>query len=126
MSTATLIKSVTELSQVSDTAESAEADSEKIRLPIYGEEPTVFTDIFAEQANIVVWQRGLCANLKESIAELLQAKPSLQTSMTVTPTALTSIGDALAALNTYHSVRILLSWWICSATCLALSAQDCA
>lgn len=69
----------------------------KVRHAAYGNESRVLTDIYLDKTNIVIWQRELSESLKSSVASFLQANPSFQASMTVSPeSALTSLSDSLA------------------------------
>ncbi len=68
---------------------------QKLRRSSYGSDPSVFGDIYQEENNIVIWQRKLSETLTLAVGEFLQAKPSFQTAMTVTPeSALASINEA--------------------------------
>lgn len=65
---------------------------------IEGDALSVFADIYQEDANIVIWQRQPSNALAMAVDDLLNTKPTLRTSMTVTPqSAYSSINDALGA-----------------------------
>jgi len=54
-------------------------DSEvKIRRAAEGKNPSVFTDIYLEETNIVVWQRELSKTLKESVDSFLESNSTFQ------------------------------------------------
>ncbi len=66
------------------------------RRSIAGDEPSVLTDIYQNDANIVIWQRKLAQVLEHAADHILNTKPALQISVTVTPqNAFTAISDAL-------------------------------
>jgi len=66
------------------------------RRAIAGDTPEVLTDIYQDDANIVIWQRKLADELSVAAAHLLDVKPTLQTSLVLTPkSAFSSIHDAL-------------------------------
>lgn len=68
----------------------------KVRRPIQGVEPTVLTNVYEEETNIVIWQRQLSPALQNSVNEFLQSQPGFQTSMTVTPqSVLSTIGEVM-------------------------------
>ena len=68
----------------------------KFRRATQSEVPSVLTDIYEEDANMIIWQRELSAKLKDSVKDFLAANQKFQTSMTVTPhSALASIQQAL-------------------------------
>jgi hypothetical protein len=71
------------------------------RHAIAGSTPEVLTDIYQEDANITIWQRLLADELAVAIGDLLDTKPTLQTSLVVTPkSAFSSIHDALGETAT--------------------------
>ena len=49
------------------------------RRAIAGDTPEVLTDIYQDDANIVIWQRKLADELSVAAAHLLDIKPTLQT-----------------------------------------------
>ena len=57
----------------------------KYRRAVIGKSPEVFTDIYLEQINIVVWQRRLSDMLQADVTRFLVSNPSFQISITVTP-----------------------------------------
>ncbi len=68
----------------------------KIRRAVHGIEPTIFTDIYQEETNIVVWQRELSETLKSAVDTFLKSNPTFQAAMTVTPqSALASVSEYL-------------------------------
>ena len=68
----------------------------KVRRPIQGIEPTVLTNVYQEETNIVIWQRQLSPALQNSVNAFLQSQPDFQASMTVTPqTVLSSIAEVM-------------------------------
>jgi len=75
-------------------------DSVRFRRAAQGQEPTVFTDIYQADTNIVIWQRELSATLQQAVTTLLAAHPTLQTAMTVTPQSVSSsLRELLGAAN---------------------------
>jgi hypothetical protein len=71
------------------------------RRAIAGGTHEVLTDIYQEDANIVIWQRQLADELAVAIADLLLTKPTLQSSLVVTPeNAFSSIYNALGETAT--------------------------
>jgi hypothetical protein len=63
---------------------------------ITGDTPEVLTDIYQDDANMVVWQRKLTSELAVAAGDILHLKPTLQTSLVVTPeSAFSSIHAAL-------------------------------
>jgi len=74
------------------------APAKQFRRSIIENQPTVFTDIFRDEANIVIWQRELTKELVRAADHVLKEKPTLQASFTVAPqNALSVINDALGA-----------------------------
>lgn len=47
--------------------------------------PSIFTDIFAEDINIAIWQRDLSAEVKNCVKQLLDLQSNFQTSLEVNP-----------------------------------------
>jgi len=73
-----------------------EISPEKYRRSAISKEPTIFTDIYQEETNIVIWQRELSGKLKASVKNFLSANATFQTAMTVTPqSVLSSVSDSL-------------------------------
>lgn len=66
------------------------AKKKKVRHAVQGSEPSIFTDIYQQETNIVIWQRQLPVTLKHSVAVLLKSMPTFQTTMTVAPSAVFS------------------------------------
>ena len=54
---------------------------------IEGDQPTVLSDIYQDDCNIVVWTRDLTAQLQQVVNEFLLSNPSFQTAMTLSPQA---------------------------------------
>ena len=70
----------------------------KFRRATQSESASVLTDIYEEEANMIIWQRELSAKLKDSVKDFLASNQKFQTSMTVTPqSALASIQQALGS-----------------------------
>jgi len=64
-------------------------------------DPGVFADIYQDSINIAIWQRQLADQLALSVNELLIAKPTLQTSLSVSAqSAYESVNEALGATAT--------------------------
>ena len=55
----------------------------KVRRAVKGKNPGIFTDIFLEETNLVIWQRELSVTLLESVDNLLKSNSNFQASMTV-------------------------------------------
>jgi hypothetical protein len=70
--------------------DSADGKKEKVRHAVQGGEPSIFTDIYQQETNIVIWQRQLPDTLKHSVAVLLKSMPTFQTTMTVAPSTVFS------------------------------------
>ena len=93
-------------------------DSEvKIRRAAEGKNPSVFTDIYLEETNIVVWQRELSKTLKESVDSFLESNSTFQASMTVTPeSALSSVNDSFnngSQLELSENIAELVDMFCC-------------
>ncbi|GAB3477394.1 DUF1826 domain-containing protein [Marinomonas epiphytica] len=72
----------------------------KTRYGISGLEPSILTDIYNPDINMVVWKRQLPDALTASLAVLLEEKPYFKASMTVTPeSALASLEDSFKHHN---------------------------
>ena len=65
------------MSMIAATAETQCARS------IAGSQPAVLTEIYRDDANIVIWQRDLSAALALAAGQIVNAKPALQTSAIV-------------------------------------------
>lgn len=105
------------------------------RRSISGNEPSVLTDIYQNDANIVIWQRKLSQVLEHAADHILSTKPTLQTSVTVTPqNAFTAInnalGDTQAAAALSEDIAQLVDMFCClfdlNRTGLRLTALDLA
>ncbi|MCG8669572.1 MAG: DUF1826 domain-containing protein [Pseudomonadales bacterium] len=66
-----------------------------------GDHPSVLTDIYQDDTNIVVWEREPNGELSRTVSELLQAQPTLKTSLTVSPQD--SLASLSELLNEQHS-----------------------
>ncbi|TQV70583.1 DUF1826 domain-containing protein [Exilibacterium tricleocarpae] len=72
----------------------------KFRHAAQSKEPAVFTDIYREETNIVIWQRELSAVLKGSVSDFVASNRTFQTAMTVTPQGVcSSIGDLFGSVG---------------------------
>ncbi len=68
----------------------------RFRSVISGNEPTILTNIYRNDTNIVVWRRGIDGELKQAANHIIETMPTLQTSATVSgQTAYTFAHDAL-------------------------------
>ncbi len=74
----------------------------KIRC-IASDEAAIFTDIYCEDTNIVIWQRTLSSSLQQTVNHFLSANSKFQTSMTVTPQSAFSSIDKLLSRSACHS-----------------------
>ncbi len=80
--------------------ESFAAAPVKFRRAALSKEPAVFTDIYQEETNIVIWRRELSAILQDSVKDLLVSNPTFQTAMTVSPQSVfSSISKLLGAAS---------------------------
>lgn len=74
------------------------ANEPKVRLASQGKDPAVFTDVYHEETNIIIWQRELSKTLQNSVNDFLRSNPTFQTAMTVTPqSVLSSVCESLGA-----------------------------
>lgn len=71
-------------------ASSFATNEPKTRYASHGKGPAIFTDIYHEETNIIIWQRELSETLKESVDNFLTANPTFQLAMTVTPQSVRS------------------------------------
>lgn len=68
----------------------------KRRFASRSNEPTVLADVYQEHTNIVIWERELSAELKDSVEGVLAFNNGFETAMTVTPQCvLSGISEAL-------------------------------
>lgn len=75
----------------------------KVRRATQGNEPEVFTDIYLEETNIVIWQRKLSDALQNSVGAFLKSNPKFQASITVSPqSVLSSISQSLGDTAQYE------------------------
>ena len=70
----------------------------KFRCLAESDQPTIFTDIYREDTNIVVWKRELAESLQHSIKKFIKSNKGFQLVQTVTPQSVTrvlndSLGD---------------------------------
>lgn len=89
----------------------------KVRRAAIGNEPEIFTDIYLEKTNMVVWQREISETLKKSVNAFLKSNPAFQSSMTVTPQSVLSsvcksIGDT-AQLELSENIAELVDMFCC-------------
>lgn len=79
-----------------------EIKSRKLR---EGDHPSILTDIYQEDTNIIVWQRGSDNALVTAANELLSARPTVQASLTL------SAADCFAGLTeTFPEVNANALW----------------
>lgn len=93
-------------------------DNLKIRRPIMGSHPTIFTDIYQDDTNIVIWQREHTANFQNLLSEFLTANSNFQSTMTVSPqTVLSSmskeLGDSEVAFMLSEDIAELVDMFCC-------------
>ena len=70
----------------------------KVRRSAQGARPTVFTDVYNNDTNIVVWQRNLSEILQSSVSDFLAVNPTYERNLTVPANdAHSSIRDMLGA-----------------------------
>ena len=76
--------------------DSVAGKSQKVRHVVQGDKPSIFTEIYQQETNIVIWQRQLSDTLKDSVAVLLKSIPAFKATMTVAPKAVFSdVGKSL-------------------------------
>lgn len=102
---------------VAPLPEATRAHIPTIRRAIYGDDPAVFTDIYQDDSNIVVWQRHLSKTLLASVSDFLQLRPTFKSAMTVTPQSVLasvreSLGDA-ARQELSENVAELVDMFCC-------------
>lgn len=84
------------MSLVASHSEHKPEYSEKVRRASQGTEPSIFTDIYLDDTNIVIWQRELGQSLDLYVAEFVKANSGFQASMSVSPeSALSSISERI-------------------------------
>lgn len=75
-------------------------DEVKPRRVIEGEAPTVLTDIYQDDCNIVIWKRHNNPELNLRVHEFVESNAGFQVSMTVSPdSALEALDEALGGNN---------------------------
>lgn len=108
------------------------AQAIKTRRASIGNEPLIFTDIYEQENNIVIWQRDLPIEIKQSVNDFLTSNPTFKTSMTVSPgSALSSLSEVfksseynLIAENIAELVDMFCCLFDLSRTGLRLTALD--
>ncbi len=72
----------------------------RTRQSIEGKDPCVFTDIYRDDTNMVIWQRALSIELQKAVKQLILLKPNFQSAMVVTPkNSLASLNESLDAYD---------------------------
>ncbi|MFT6287117.1 MAG: hypothetical protein ACJA09_001870 [Alcanivorax sp.] len=89
----------------------------KVRRAVQGDEPSIFTDIYLEETNIVIWRRQLSDTLKHSVDAFLKSNPTFQATMAVTPDSVLSslsksLGDT-AQLELTENIAELADMFCC-------------
>ena len=80
--------------------DSSITNTEKVRQAIMGSDPTILSDIYKQETNIVVWQRNLSQKIATAVDQLLAARAEFKASMTVTPqTTITALEDFFGNAN---------------------------
>lgn len=65
-----------------------------------GKAPEVFTDIYQEETNIVIWQRELSTVIQDSTNDFLVSNPTFQAAMAVSPQdAFASVSESLGTAS---------------------------
>jgi hypothetical protein len=89
----------------------------KKRRSLQGTDPSVFSDIYQQDVNIVTWKRPLSEALRVSTGEFVAANPTLKTVMTVSPqTVNASISEALgstAPIELVENITELVDMFCC-------------
>lgn len=88
------------------------------RRSIAGSSHEVLPDIYQDDSNIVIWQRQLASQLAAATGDIVQTKPTLQVSLSVTPeSAFSSIrsalGDTTAATVLSEDIAQLVDMFCC-------------
>ena len=79
--------------------------SEKSRQAYTGDQAEVFAEVFQENSNIIIWERELSKSLKTSVSHFIQAKPSFQTSLNLSPNnALANIKKEIDSADEFNEV----------------------
>lgn len=79
-------------------ASSFATNEPKTRYASHGKGPAIFTDIYHEETNIIIWQRKLSKTLQGAVDAFLISNPTFQLSMTVTPqSVLSSLSESLGS-----------------------------
>ena len=77
----------------------------KIRRVAQGKDPSVLTDIYREDINVVVWQRELSATLNASINSFVSENPNFQASLTVSPQSVSASMSDYLDDSAMHELR---------------------
>ncbi len=81
-----------------DNSANIEVHEPLVRRSVSGVEPTVFTEIYEPDTNMIIWQRLLEDSVKNDTVKFLDAHPNFKIAMTLSPeTALPSLIDALGS-----------------------------
>ncbi len=76
--------------------EAPSTDSPKLRVAAQSHDPAVLADIYRDDVNIAIWQRGLSRELQDVVDALATSNRSIMSAMTVSPeSALASVTEAL-------------------------------
>ena len=72
-----------EIPMIENSNTQAFADISQTRRSAYGHEPDILADIYRQDTNISVWQRGSFSTLSQSVADFLVANPHFERNQTV-------------------------------------------
>ncbi len=67
------------------SSDSVLEDNDRLRFPVYGDEPTALADVYRKEVNIAIWHRSLSEPLRDAVKEFLKAKSDLSVSRVVSP-----------------------------------------
>jgi hypothetical protein len=88
------------------------------RRAIIADQPTVLTDIYQKEANIIIWQRQLTEQLALAAQYILQKKPTLQVSFTATADSVydaitEAVGDTQQTRALRDDISLLVDMFCC-------------
>jgi hypothetical protein len=88
------------------------------RRSITGSSHEVLPDIYQDDTNIVIWQRQLASQLVAAAGDIVQTKPTLQVSLSVTPESAfasicSALGESAAAVVLSEDIAQLVDMFCC-------------
>ena len=95
------------------------SNKSQFKYSLSGNQPSILTDIYQDEANIAIWQRKLNDQIVESALAVIKTNPTLQVSLTVGPDAVQSaLTDALGGLDTVFNLVADISQLVDMYCCL--------